>query len=144
MQPLKIILGTLGYAVVTFPLAYVWHLVAFKSTYEQLGYFSRDEPIIAFGFVSIVMQGIILSIIYPYLCRGMTVMRGALTLATVMGAYHWTMHVLAEAAKHPIKPLSTWFARETAYIVIQFALAGTILTLVYRDVEGSNNAVPTH
>ncbi len=26
MQPMKILFGTLGYALITFPLAYVWHL----------------------------------------------------------------------------------------------------------------------
>jgi len=135
MQPTKIILGTLGYAAVTFPLAYVWHLIAFKSTYDQLGYFARDEPIVVFGFVSILMQGIILSIVYPQLCRGMIMMRGAFTLAAVMGTFHWTTHVLAEAAKHPIAPLSTWFALETGYLVIHFTLAGIILSLVYRNAE---------
>lgn len=65
----------------------------FKPTYEQLGYFSRAGPIIAFGFASILMQGIILSIIYPCMCRGLTATQGALTLAVVMGAYHWTTHV---------------------------------------------------
>ena len=144
MQASRIIFGTLGYAAVTFPLAYIWHLVAFTSTYEKLGYFSREEPIIAFGFVAILMQGIILSIIYPYLCRGLSMMRGALTLAAVMGGYHWTVHVLAEAAKHPIEPLSTWFALETTYLVIQFVLAGIVVSLVYRDVEKTKNRVSDH
>ena len=133
VQPTKILLGTLGYAAVTFPLAYVWHLVAFESTYDELGYFSRDEPIVAFGLVSILMQGIILAVVYPQLCRGMTAMRGALTLAVVMGGYHWTLHVLAAAAKHPLEPLGMWFVLETGYLVIQFTLAGTILSLVYRN-----------
>lgn len=128
----KIMLGTLGYAVVTFPLAYVWHLVAFKQTYEQLGYFSRDEPIIAFGFAAILLQGSILSFVYPFLCRGMSFGKGAITIALVMGVYHWTMHVLAAAAKQNIEPLPLWFGFETAYLAIQFTLGGLMLALVYR------------
>ncbi|QDT44108.1 hypothetical protein Pan241w_42140 [Gimesia alba] len=129
----KILLGTLGYAAVTFPLAVVWHLVAFKSTYERLGYFSRDEPIIAFGFAAIFIQGAILSLIYPFLCRGLSFFKGAITIALVMGIYHWTMHVLAAAAKQKIEPLSLWFGLETAYLAIQFTLAGLLLAFIYRE-----------
>lgn len=128
----KIILGTVCYAAVTFPLAFLWHLVFFKGTYEQLGYFSREEPIIVFGFASILMQGFILSLIYPFLCRGKSFIHGAITIALVMGIYHWTMHVLSEAAKHSIEPLSLWFGLETTYLGIQFGLAGLLLAFVYR------------
>lgn len=135
MQPRKIILGTLGYLAITFPLAFVWHLVLFKPTYERLGYFSREEPIIAFGVLSILMQGIILAFIYPHLCRGKSVFAGAVTIAAVMGGFYWTGHVLAEAAKHPLEPLSTWFALETVYLAIHFSLGGLLLSLVYRTSQ---------
>ncbi len=132
-QPVRILTGTIGYAAVTFPLAYFWHLSIFKDTYDRLGYFSRDEPIVVFGFFAIVSQGVILAFIYPYLCRGMTFGKGAITLAAVMGSYHWTMHVLAAAAKQKIEPLPTWFALESTYLLIQFAVAGVVLAFVYRS-----------
>ena len=135
MQPQKIVLGTLAYLAVTFPLAYVWHLVLFQQTYDRLGYIDRDEPIIEFGFLAILLQGIVLSWLYPLLCRGRSVVRGAATFALVMGGYHWTAHVLAEAAKHPIEPLPEWFALESVYLAIQFVLGGLILALIYRPRE---------
>ena len=129
----KIAFGTLGYAAITFPLAFIWHLVLFKATYVKLGYFSREEPIIAFGFAAIFLQGIILSLIYPFLCRGLSLGKGAITIALVMGMYHWSMHVLAAAAKQKIEPLSLWFGLETGYLAIQFTLAGLLLAFVYRE-----------
>jgi hypothetical protein len=126
-------IGAAGYLAITFPLAYVWHLIAFKKTYETLGYFSREEPIVAFGFASILIQGLLLSWIFPRLCQGKSFWAGALSLLIVMGKYQLTMHVLAEAAKHQIEPLSTWFALESAYLAIQFALGGFWLALVYRE-----------
>ena len=132
ISPNKIALGTVGYLAITFPLAYVWHLVAFKATYDRLGYISREEPIIAFGFGAILLQGILLSTIFPYLCRGKSVLAGAGTFLLVMGGYHWTAHVLAAAAKQQIEPLSTWFFIESIYLAIQFALGGLWLAFVYR------------
>lgn len=134
----RIAMGTIGYAVVTFPLAYVWHLVVFKTTYEQLGYFVRKEPIVAFGFLAIVTQGGLLSVIYPKLCAGKSIVQGAVTVAAVMGLYHWTVHVLAEAAKHPIEPLSTWFALESTYLAIQFLLGGFVIAFVNRKSGGAD------
>lgn len=131
-QPKQILLGTAGYLAITFPLAYVWHLVVFESTYSELGYFGREEPIVAFGFGAILLQGIVLSVIYPFLCRNRSLISGALTFAAVMGGYHWTAHVLAAAAKHPIAPLTTWFSLETFYLAIQFTLGGFMLAVVYR------------
>ncbi|MCA9229253.1 MAG: hypothetical protein KDA57_01265 [Planctomycetales bacterium] len=128
----NLLLGALAYVLITFPLAYVWHLVTFKSTYERLGYFSREKPIVAFGFAAILTQGMLLSWIYPRLCHGLSFARGAATLALVMGGYHWTTHVLAAAAKQSIEPLSTWFCLETSYLTIQFTLAGLLMAGIYQ------------
>jgi len=132
-SPAKLILGTIGYLCITFPLAYIWHLVVFKATYERLNYFSRAEPIVAFGFAAILLQGVLLSWIYPRLCRGDSMGAGIVKFLVVMGGYHWTMHVLAAAAKQNIQPLSTWFLIESSYLAIQFTLGGIWLALVYRS-----------
>jgi hypothetical protein len=135
ISPLKILLGTLGYLLVTFPLAFVWHLVLFKETYDRLGSYSRKDPIVAFGFGAILLQGIVLSLVYPQLCKGMSMVGGALKFAMIVGGYHWTVHVLAEAAKQSIEPLSLWFSLETTYLIIQFVLAGFLFAWICRDRE---------
>lgn len=134
MHPKKVALGTICYLAITFPLAFSWHLILFKQTYEDLGYISREEPIIAFGFGAILLQGVLLSLIYPLLCHGLCVTRGTIKFVLVMGGYHWTMHVLAAAAKQSIEPLSLWFALETAYLLIQFSAGGLCLALIYRNI----------
>ncbi len=132
ISPIKILFGTLGYLLITFPLAFVWHLVLFKETYDRLGSYSRQEPIVAFGFGAILLQGVVLSFVYPQLCRGMSVVAGALKFAVIVGVYHWTVHVLAEAAKQSIEPLSAWFTLETTYLAIQFILGGFLFAWIYR------------
>ena len=135
ISPIKVLLGTIGYLLVTFPLAFVWHLVLFKETYERLGSYSRKEPIIAFGFGAILLQGVLLSLVYPQLCKGKSLVAGALKFAILMGGYHWTVHVLAEAAKQSIEPLSAWFSLETTYLAIQFLLGGFLFAWIYRNQD---------
>lgn len=137
VRPQKILLGTIGYLLITFPLAYIWHLVLFKETYDRLGSYSRPEPIVAFGFGAILLQGILLSLIYPQLCHGKPLIAGATKFALLIGGYHWTVHVLAEAAKQSIEPLSAWFSLETTYLAIQFLLGGFLFAWVYRNRKHS-------
>ena len=62
-------LGVAAYLVPTFPIAFVWHLVLFAPAYEALGIY-RPDPIIPFGFASMIIQGIIFSWAYPRLFPG--------------------------------------------------------------------------
>ena len=137
IQPSRVAISTFGYLLVTFPLAYIWHLVLFKETYENLGYFTRDEPVIAFGFGAILLQGILLSVVFPCIRRGSSLASDVIRFVAIMGSYHWTMHVLAAAAKHDIAPLPTWFALETTYLSIQFLLGGFLIALVQRSRRAS-------
>jgi hypothetical protein len=62
-------LGVAAYLVPTFPIAYVWHLVVFAPAYEALGIY-RPDPIISFGFASMLIQAIAFSWAYPQLLPG--------------------------------------------------------------------------
>lgn len=53
----------------------------------------------------------------------------------MMGLFLWSSQVVAAAGKHQVASLSTWFAVETLYFAIQFALAGLALGLVYGSTK---------
>ncbi|MGE0853184.1 MAG: hypothetical protein AB7O44_26850 [Hyphomicrobiaceae bacterium] len=57
-------LGVVAYVVPSFIIAYPWHLVVFAPIYQQLGVF-RDDVIIPFGLLSILIQGVAFSFAYP-------------------------------------------------------------------------------
>jgi hypothetical protein len=135
----RVAVGALGFLAITFPLAYTWHLVVFAATYDRLGYISREEPIIAFGFAAILIQGVLLAIAFPYLRGSSSVAAGAIRFFAVMGVYHWSTHVVAEAAKHDLAPLGIWFAMESIYLAIQFALATAWLAFVNRATAGRDS-----
>ena len=52
MRVKTFLLGALAYLAVTFPLAFVWHLVIFKDIYQWLGMY-RDDPNVPLGFLVI-------------------------------------------------------------------------------------------
>ena len=124
--------GAIAYLLVTFPLAFVWHLVVFKDVYDALGIFNREEPIVALGFLVILVQGLLLSYVFPYFHRGGSSVKTGLRLGLVMGLFLWSSQVVAAAAKHEVSSLSTWLGIETAYFAIQFALVGLAIGLAYR------------
>ena len=57
-------LGLAAYVLATFPVAIVWHLVLFEQKYRALQIY-RDEPVIAFGLGSMIIQGAIFSWLFP-------------------------------------------------------------------------------
>ncbi len=47
MASKRFIHSALAYVLLTFPLAYAWHLIFFRDLYERLGYFGDQEPVVA-------------------------------------------------------------------------------------------------
>jgi hypothetical protein len=132
MKKSPVILGTHAYLHVTFPVAIVWHLVLFKSQYEAIGYIGREKPLFLFGFLSILIQGFILSALYPVFSSKNFSAKSGLIFAAWAGAFHWTVHVLAFAAKGDIQHLPLFFTMETVYLALQFGIFGLLISALYR------------
>lgn len=138
MRPtlLRIGLGTLAYTGATFVWAVTWHIGLFPAQYEAWGYIDAD-PNFALGLLSIVMQGMILSWLYPHVrFSGTAAMRG-LKFGGAVGAFYWTCHVLAFAAKEDAAAAPPFFLLETAYLTVQFLLFGWIIGRIYRGAAQS-------
>jgi len=54
------LLAAVACVIVTFVIAASWHLVFFKELYDERAIFTRKEPLIPLGIVSIVMQALVL------------------------------------------------------------------------------------
>lgn len=124
------IYGTLAYTATTFPLAVIWHVVLFEKEYQAFGYFN-GEPSFALGFITIVIQGLVLSFLFPFVSfSGGGVKRG-LKYSAVLGLFFWSSHVLALLAKQPMfQPLS-FALMETFYLLMQFAIYGLCLGVIF-------------
>jgi hypothetical protein len=131
MSARKFILAAIAYVVVTFAIAASWHLVFFKDLYDQLGIFTRKEPLIPLGIASIVTQALILAYLYPALYKGGSPAKEGLKFGLLIGVLMASVAVFAEAGKQNVSSLTTWLVFESAYYLLQFGVLGVVIGLIY-------------
>jgi len=127
-------LGVAAYLVPTFPIAYAWHLTVFAQAYEALGIY-RPDPIIPFGFASMVIQGIVFSWAYPRLLprRDAAIWKPGLTYGLVLALLSWSFTTLAVAAKNIMSSVPTYMLLETGFTLLQFVIVGPLIALAHRN-----------
>ena len=126
-------LGFAAYLLPTFPIAYVWHLVLFEQKYHALRIY-RDEPIIAFGLGSMIVQGAIFSWLFPRVFahgRG-SFLRDGLLCGLGAGLLSWSFTTLAVAAKNVMTSVPDYVLLETAFTILQFVIVGPLIALAWR------------
>ena len=132
MDTKKLILGAAGYTACTFALAVGWHMLLFQERYEAFGYF-EGEPDFLLGLLTIVLQGVLLSALFPMLKAEGTTFRRGIRFALITGAFFWTSHVLAFVAKQEVPGVAAFVGMETVYLLLQFGLFGLIIGFVHRE-----------
>jgi len=131
---LKVLLSTVSYILLAFPLALGWHVGLFKDKYERFGYF-EGNPNIPVGLATIVIQGFALALIYPLFHTGSAGATRALQFVGLLGLFFWTSHVLALVAKRNVPDAAAFILMETLYLAIQFGLYAVALTLLFPGAQ---------
>ena len=126
-------LGVVAYLLPTFPIAYVWHLVAFAPVYRELAMY-RDDVIVPFGLASMLIQGMAFSWVYPraFPDRKNAVLGSGLLYGLGLAALSWSFTTLAVAAKNVMTSVPTYLALETGFTLLQFAIVGPLIALAHR------------
>jgi hypothetical protein len=127
-------LGVAAYLVPTFPIAYLWHLVVFAQAYEALEIY-RPDPIIPFGFASMVIQGTVFSWAYPRLFpgRGSAILKPGLAYGLALAILSWSFTTLAVAAKNIMTSVPAYVELETGFTLLQFLIVGPLIALAHRN-----------
>ena len=127
-------LGVAAYLFPTFPIAYAWHLVWFAPSYDALGIY-RPDPIIPFGFASMLIQGIVFSWAYPRLfpAHGGGILKPGLMYGLALAILSWSFTTLAVAAKNVMTSIPTYIELETGFTLLQFLIVGPMIALAYRN-----------
>ena len=126
-------LGVAAYILPSFPIAFVWHLVLFEQKYHALRMY-RDEPVIAFGLISMIIQALIFSWLFPRVfpsSRG-SILRDGLLYGLGAGLLSWSFTTIAVAAKNIMTSVPDYLLLESAFTILQFVVAGPLIALAYR------------
>lgn len=132
----KHFLAVLAYMLPTFPLAYFWHLTIFADFYKSLHVY-RDTVIIPFGLLSMLIQGMVWSVIYRRLFAGEPILRGAFKFAALAFPLAWSFMVLAVSAKHHMSSVRGFVGIETCFILLHYAIVSPLIAAVYARKMGS-------
>lgn len=124
-------LAVLGYIVVTFLIAAPWHLVLFKGLYDELAIYTREQPIIALGMMSMIIQAVIYAVLFPRYYRGGSPTLEGAKFGLLMGIFLASGTVIAEGAKQQVTSLPTWLILEGGYYLLQFVITGGVFGGLY-------------
>jgi hypothetical protein len=133
----RLALGVLAYAVPTFALGYVWHLVLFHGYYEALAIY-RGDIVIPFGLVAILIQGTLFAWLYEkaFAARSGAFWPRALAYAALGAALSWSYTTLAVGAKHIMASVPAYLLIETVFTAVQWLLVGPLTALALRQPLG--------
>ncbi len=127
----KVILATISYVVITMLIAYPWHMILFHDLYGEMGAYTRPEPNIALGMLSMLFQGAIIAYLYPLYSRGGHPVIQGIKFSLIIGTVVYSVMGFAMAAKIDINPISTYLLYNLMFQGIQFVVTGSILGMIY-------------
>ena len=133
----RYMVSVLAYLVPTFTLGYAWHLVLFRSYYEALAIY-RQDVIIPFGFLSILIQAAIFAWMYSkaFAGAGGSVLSRTLRYGAVCAALSWSFTTLAVSAKHMMASVPDYLLIETAFTIAQWTLVAPLTVLSMQSHDG--------
>lgn len=132
----RYILATVSYVALGFAIAYPWHLVWFHDRYVEMGAFTRTEPIVLLGVLSMIVQGAVIAWFYPFWYRGGNPVWAGVRYSLTIGLLIYSVMGFATVAKFNIHPVSTFLAYHTVFQFLQFSISGAALGLIFgRTVE---------
>ena len=130
----KIVYSMVSYFIISMALAVTWHLVLFHEKYQEMGAFTRSEPIMPFGMAAIILQGLVFGYFYQVFLNysGPSTVKKGIKFSLLMGINVWTVMVFATPAKFNIEPVMMFVTYGTLFQILQFISVGAGLHFVHR------------
>ena len=122
----------LGYIVATFLVQGSSHFVVFARHYATIAIFN-PKPDFLLGCLSMLIQGIILSVVFENSRFDSGGWKGALVFSWLFGAFLASYIALAEAGKYVVRDISGWIIVEVSSALVQYTVIGLMLGLIYRE-----------
>jgi len=127
-------LGLAAYVIPTLALAATWHFVLFAQQYQALQVY-RPDITLSIGFLSMFIQGSILSWLFPKITRddaGASWLLQGLKFGLLAGLFAWSYSTTAVAAKHVMTSVPLFLELETGFTVLHYAIVGPLIAFAHR------------
>jgi hypothetical protein len=126
--------GAIAYLLPTFALGFVWHLVLFKSYYDDLAMY-RHDVIIPFGLLSMGIQAVLFAWVCEVAFAGRPRTAKRIVSFALFGAtLSWSFTTIAVAAKNVMTSVPDYLLIETGFTVVQWAIVGPLMLLLRSSV----------
>lgn len=130
---MRFALAILAYVVPTFALGFTWHLILFDDYYRALHIY-RDDVIIPFGLLSMLIQGGVFAWIYAKAFGHSAATFGtrALLYGALGAALSWSFTTIAVAAKNVMSSVPSYLLIETGFTLAQWIMVAPLTVLAFR------------
>jgi hypothetical protein len=126
--------GTLAFIFVSFAVQALSHFAINEEHYSGIT-FMREEPIMALGVFTMIIQGMILTYLYRSTPKpGNPILQG-LKFGLLMGVFFVSYIALVEPSKYMAPSILSWFLVEGTAGLIQFGMFGILLGIIYRSAS---------
>ena len=130
-----IISGTIVFIAISFATQYISHFVVNAKHYGSIP-FMREEPIFILGFLTMILQGIVLSHLFKIYCKNEFIIKKGFVYGLLFGAFFVSYTALVEPAKYEVPSISSWILVEATVGILQFSLFGVFLAILFKKLKG--------
>jgi len=134
----NIITGTLVFIVVSFAAQSISHFAINADHYSTIS-FMRAEPIFILGFLTMIMQGIVVSYLFLIYSKNEFTWTKGLAYGLILSAFFVSYPALVEPAKYKVPSIGSWILVEATVGVIQFGLIGIMLSVSFQLLKKYSN-----
>lgn len=134
----NIITGTLVFIVVSFAAQSISHFAINADHYSTIS-FMRAEPIFVLGFLTMIMQGIVVSYLFLIYSKNEFTWTKGLAYGLILSAFFVSYPALVEPAKYKVPSIGSWILVEATVGIIQFTLIGILLSVSFQLLKKYSN-----
>jgi hypothetical protein len=127
---MRIGFAVLAYLVPTFALGFFWHLVLFGNAYQGLQIY-RANIIVPFGFLAMLIQGVIFGWIYAraFAASPAGFASRAISYGLLGAVLSWSFTTLAVGAKNVMTSVPDYLLMETGFTLVQWIMVAPLTVL---------------
>lgn len=128
---MKHMLSVIAFMIISFAVQGLNHFVINTQYYANID-FARPEPVMALGFLTMILQGGILTLALGHVVPLGVRIKDGLMVSLSFGLFLGFYIAFAEPAKYAAPSIPAWIITEGLASIIQFVLFGLVLGFIHQ------------